>query len=56
MTEFHWTTPLMTSYSKQMRAGITIDAIIKDMKGTFDPKGGYMVKDSKVKSVVHNLG
>ena len=59
MKSFQWISALMTSYSRQLRAGIDARNIIEDMKGTFDPGGSYIIPDGtnrEVNSVVHHLG
>lgn len=59
MESFQWITALMTSYSKQIKAGIELNDIINDMKETFDPSGSYIIPDGsgrKVNSIVHHLG
>lgn len=57
MESFQWITALMTSYSRQMSAGVPIEEIITDMKGTFDPNGSYFIEGgAQVHSVVHHLG
>lgn len=59
MESFQWITALMTSYSRQVRKGIPITSIIKDMKETFDPNGSYIIPNgtnTKVNSIVHHLG
>ncbi len=55
---FQWITALMTSYSRQVSAGISIQEIIIDMKNTFDPNGKYIINDGsgrEVNSIVHHL-
>lgn len=59
MESFQWITALMTSYSKQIKAGIELESIIDDMKKTFDPSGSYIIPNGsgvKVNSIVHHLG
>jgi len=59
MDSFQWITALMTSYSRQLKAGAFIEEIINDMKETFDPNGSYDIPDGSgrtVRSVVHHLG
>lgn len=59
MSNFQWITALMTSYSRQIEAGIPIKNIINDMKETFQPDSGYIIPDGtdrRVHSVVHHLG
>lgn len=59
MHYFQWVTALMTSYSRQMQAGIPIADIIDDMKNTFDPNGKYIMQDGTgrvVNSIIHHLG
>lgn len=60
MESFQWVTALMTSYSRQVKAGVAIDDVIKDMKETFDPNGAYIIKwdgaNKEIHSVVHHLG
>ena len=57
MESFQWITALMTSYSRQMSAGVPIEEIITDMKGTFDPNGSYFIDGgAQVHSVVHHMG
>lgn len=59
MKSFQWMIALMTSYSRQLRAGIAVREIIKDMKETFDPNGIYVIPDGsgrEVHSVVHHMG
>lgn len=59
MESFQWITALMTSYSKQLKAGIELKHIIYDMKNTFDPSGSYIIPDGsgrEVNSIVHHLG
>ena len=59
MISFQWITALMTSYSKQLRNGTSVNEIINDMKQTFDPRGSYIIPDGtnrEVNSVVHHLG
>lgn len=64
MGSFQWILALMTAWSRQLRAGVKIESIIKDMKKTFGnsyfiegksiviPKG----EERQVHSVVHHLG
>jgi len=55
---FQWITALMTAYSRQVSAGISIDEVISDMKDTFDPNGKYIIEDGsgrEAHSVVHHL-
>lgn len=59
MESFQWIIALMTSYSRQIKAGVSVDSIIKDMLHTFDPGGAYFLEDGsgrKVNSLVHHLG
>ena len=59
MDSFQWIVALMTSYTRQLRAGVDIKTIIEDMKRTFDPGGSYIIPDGtgrQVNSVVHHLG
>lgn len=69
MGSFQWVSALMTSYSRQMRAGVPIEDIIKDMKETFDPNGSYFIPKvssengvldsiigTQVNSIIHHLG
>lgn len=59
VSSFQWVTALMTSYSRQLKAGIPIADIVKDMCSTFDPNGRYVIPDGsgrEVNSVVHHLG
>ena len=59
MASFQWVTALMTSYSRLIDAGVDVREIIKDMKGTFDPNGSYIIPDGsgrEAHSIVHNLG
>ena len=59
MSSFQWVTALMTSYSRQIKAGISVEEIIEDMKNTFDPNGKYMIPDGsgrEAHSFVHHLG
>ena len=56
---FEWLTVLMTSFSRQIGAGIPIANIIADMKEAFDPNGKYIIPDGtgrEVNSLVHHLG
>ena len=56
---FEWVSALMTSYSRQIKAGVPVTDLITDMKETFDPKGKYIVPDGtgrEVNSLVHHLG
>ena len=56
---FEWVSAIMTSYSRQIKAGVPVADIITDMKETFDPKGKYVIPDGsgrEVNSVVHHLG
>jgi len=59
MESFQWIIALMTSYSRQIGAGVHVNEIIRDMKGTFDPNGAYFIPDGsgrEVNSLVHHLG
>lgn len=59
MSSFQWITGLMTSWSRQIEAGVPIDNLINDMKNTFQPGGDYIIPDGsgrKAHSVVHHLG
>jgi len=59
MKSFQWITGLMTSWSRQIAAGVPIDHLIDDMKDTFQPGGDYIIPDGTnrhVRSVVHHLG
>ncbi len=59
MESFQWITALMTSYSRQIDSGASINNIINDMKETFNPDGSYIIPDGsgrKVHSLVHHLG
>jgi len=59
MESFQWIIALMTSYSKQLKAGIAVEDIINDMKNTFQPHGSYFLEDGsgrEVNSIVHHLG
>lgn len=59
MKSFQWITALMTSYSRQLMAGISVNNLVKDMKETFDPNGAYYLQDGsgvEVSSIVHHLG
>jgi len=58
MGSYQWVTALMTSFSRQMAAGVPIENIISDMKGTFDPNGSYFIPGSgiEVNSIIHHLG
>lgn len=59
MESFQWIIALMTSYSRQLRAGVPIQKVVDAMKGTFDPHGKYIIEDGsgrEVHSVVHHLG
>ena len=59
MDSFQWVTGLMTSWSRQLKAGVPIKEIIDDMKETFDPKGSYFLSDGsgrRVNSIVHHMG
>lgn len=59
MESFQWISALMTSYSRQLKAGTDVVNVIKDMKETFDPNGKYNVPDGsgrEVNSLVHHLG
>lgn len=59
MESFQWITSLMTSFTRQLRAGIPVENIIEDMKDSFQPGGDYVIPDgsgNKVNSVVHHLG
>jgi len=59
MSDYQYFTSLMTSYSRQIQAGVAIGAIIADMRETFDPKGKYFLEDGsgrEVNSLVHHLG
>lgn len=59
MSSFQWVTALMTSYSRQLRCGVPVEEIIKDMKNSFDPNGKYIIPDGsgrEANSIVHHLG
>lgn len=59
MESFQWIVGKMTDMSRMIEAGIPIEAVISDMKETFDPGGDYIIPDGsgrKVNSVVHHLG
>jgi len=59
MRSFQWVTALMTSWSRQLSAGVPVEEIIRDMKNTFHPGGSYVIPDGTgrmVNSVVHHLG
>ena len=59
MESFQFITALMTSYSRQLKNGDSLENVIQDMKGIFDPNGAYIIPDGsgrKVHSVVHHLG
>lgn len=59
MRHFQWVTALMTSYSRQIEAGIPVEGIIEDMKQTFDPNGKYIIQDGtgrEAVSIIHHLG
>ena len=59
MSGYQWIVSLMTSYSRQIAAGIPIANVIADMSEAFDPNGDYIVPGEdglKVKSVVHHIG
>lgn len=59
MSSFQWVTALMTSYSRQLEAGIPIDNIVHDMKEAFDPNGRYIIPDGsgrEVNGIIHHLG
>jgi len=59
MESFQWITGKMTDMSRLINAGVPIENIIKDMKNTFQPNGGYFLEDGsgkQVHSVVHHLG
>ena len=58
MKSYQWVIALMTSYSRQLNAGIDIDLIISDMKETFDPAGPYHPPGfgRMVNSLIHHLG
>jgi len=59
MGSFQWISALMTSYSREIRAGVPVKKVISDMKETFDPKGTYFIEDGsgrEVHSIVHHLG
>ena len=49
----------MTAYSRQLRCGVAVENIIKDMKSAFDPAGEYIIPDGsgrKVNSITHHFG
>ena len=59
MNSFQWVTALMTSFSRQLAHGTSINELIADMKDTFDPNGSYFIPDGsgrKANSLVHHLG
>jgi len=59
MKSFQWMIALMTSYSRQVKAGITVREIIEDMKETFDPNGIYIIPNGsgqEVHGVIHHMG
>jgi len=59
MTSFQWVTALMTSYVRQLNAGIELQAVIQDMKETFAPGGSYIIPSTggiRATSIVHHLG
>jgi len=59
MISFQWVVALMTSFSRQVSAGVPVENIIKDMKSTFDPNGAYYIPSSngvQVNSIIHHLG
>jgi hypothetical protein len=58
MGAFQWISALMTSYSRQLASGIQIEALIADMKETFDPNGSYFIEDGsnrQVNSIIHHM-
>lgn len=56
MEFFQWTTALMTSYTRQMATGASVEEVIAQMKESFDPHGDYVVpRRGTVNSVVHHL-
>lgn len=59
MQSFQWISALMTAYTRQLKAGVHIDSIVRDMTDTFDPNGSYIIPDGsgrQVNSIVHHLG
>lgn len=57
MQSFQWITALMTSYSKQLGAGLPITDIIKQMSESFSPNGHYITPGGiRVNSIIHHLG
>jgi len=58
MDNFQWVTALMTSYSRQLNSGVSVELIVSDMKETFDPNGSYFPPGfgQKVNSLIHHLG
>lgn len=56
MESFQWIIQTMSSMSRRIELGDTIEAVIHDMKEQIDPNGGYHTKGREVKSVVHHLG
>lgn len=59
MESFQWIIQTMSSMSRRIELGDSMENIIRDMKGQIDPNGGYVIPDGsgrEVKSVVHHLG
>jgi len=56
MSSFQWISALMTSYSRQLKAGVPVADLVADMKNTFDPNGSYLTQDGSMPSLVHHMG
>lgn len=57
MEDFHWVIALMTSYTRQLGAGVPVRSIIQDMKESFSPRGPVVLKGGiEAHSIINYFG
>lgn len=55
MTKLGLITPLLSAYSFQLRNGVAISSVIRQMKKDFDQMGGYYTPTGEVQGLVYHL-